>query len=186
MVSILDPLSLRPGGYLVVENQVTGEKHEFDTFTCCHHGGVIAKNPARQRPRYRCKSCMGLACDLPGCSTECRNLIEVDVPLAHRDVLDQPWLLRDAQGYPVDRIVLPDGTAHLIRRDDNGLTSRAMAQTAATERTFLLTCTHCFNRFELAPGRPASQTTCGSCRRTVCEASACQAACPHAPPPGRV
>lgn len=186
MVGLLDPLSLRPGGYLVIENQETGERFEFDTFTCCHHGGMVAKNPKRERPRYRCKTCMGLACDLPACATECRNLIEVDGPLAHRDVLRQPWFLRDYQGYPVDRIYLPDGREQLIRRADNGSTASAMAQMSATERTFLLGCAHCFNRFELASGLPASQVTCGSCRRIVCPAQACRGACPHAPPPGRV
>lgn len=186
MVSILDPLSLKPGGYLLIENVVTGERQEFDTFTCCHCGRCVVKHPDRVRPRFTCKSCMRWACDLPGCSTECRNLIEVDGPLAHRDVLGQPWFLRDAQGYPVDRVMLPDGTERLIRRRDNGQTARVMAAERATERTFLLTCTHCFNRFELAPGRPAAHATCGSCRRAICPAAACQATCPHASPPGRV
>ncbi len=73
-----------------------------------------------------CRACNALTCCEPGCVADCRNIYEQDGPLAAADVLRQPWMLRDEQSYPVDRVRLEDGSEKLVRRRDNGLTKREL------------------------------------------------------------
>ena len=42
----------------------------------------------------------------------------------------QPWMLRDEQSYPVDRLYLPNGETRLVRRKDNGMTQRELERQA--------------------------------------------------------
>jgi hypothetical protein len=152
VTGVVDPLNLHPGGQL--EEWRDGVQSEgtlvrrWPTFTCEHCGITVFINPGRQRPRKRCLRCMGArdpfgdlrlgwCCDRPGCdpSNGCRSVYLDDSPLAHADTGQQPWLLRDAEGYPVDRIWTSATECILVRRNDNGMTQREMARQA---RPFIL------------------------------------------------
>jgi hypothetical protein len=119
-------MTMQPTSYFRVDNDITGEHQDFPCFTCVHCNCVVVMNPDRQRPRNTCRKCMALTCDKAGCTLDCRNLVEVDGPLALKDINSQPWLLRDPQGWPLDRIV-EDGKEILVLRKDNGHTDREMA-----------------------------------------------------------
>lgn len=120
MVALLDPTSLRPGGYLLIDNRLTGERTELDTFTCVHCSRVVVLNKNRTRARNTCRRCMRWTCDSAGCVAEC-NPVARDLERAFRDESGQPWLLRD-NGHLIDRLFLPDGSAILVHRNDHGHT----------------------------------------------------------------
>lgn len=124
MTALLDPLVLKPGGYLIEENKITGQKFEADTFTCVHCQRVVIKNQKRTRPRNTCRKCMKWTCDYAACVKEC-NPIERDGERAYKDLLGQPWMLRH-RGEPVDRIVDQYGNPILVLRKDHGMTLREM------------------------------------------------------------
>jgi hypothetical protein len=137
MPYIIDQLSRRPGGmFQVYDPDKPGNSgngwDEIPTYTCCHCMGVVWEPPGYDKSdRFTCKRCMRFACPQPGCRAACRNVLEVDGPLAYNDADNQPWMLRDEQGYPVDRLWTPDGTGgfveKLVRRKDNGMTSRQLS-----------------------------------------------------------
>lgn len=120
---------MKPGGYLIEENKITGAKLEFDTFTCVHCNRMVVKNPKRQRPRNECHNCNKLTCDSAGCIIEC-NPFERDLDRAKINLNGQPWLLRGLglapadHGFPVDAIYDTDGKITYVLRKDNGMTER--------------------------------------------------------------
>jgi hypothetical protein len=56
--------------------------------------------------------------------SECNPIVK-DKELAYRDVRSQPWMVRDEQGFPVDRITI-DGESYDVRRKDSGYTNRQL------------------------------------------------------------
>lgn len=99
-------------------------------------GDVIALLKSQFEESRVCRGCDALTCVQPGCVEDCRNVYNVDGPLATENVLWQPWLGRDKDNYPVDRIYHPDGTAELVRRKDNGMSERELARTVIPRTEF--------------------------------------------------
>lgn len=122
-MNIVDPLTLKPGGMLIVDNYLTGEHLQLPSFTCYHCNRVVIMHPQRKRPRNTCKRCMKWTCDSQGCAADC-NPFERDAERALADLANQPWMLRH-WGEPIDRIYV-DGQEKLILRRDNGFTLREM------------------------------------------------------------
>jgi hypothetical protein len=55
---------MRDGGYLLVDNRVSGGPvHEAATSTCTHCQRIIILNPLRMRERHYCRKCDHLICD---------------------------------------------------------------------------------------------------------------------------
>ncbi len=117
--------ALQPRSYFAVDNTITGQRTELPCFTCCHCNRVVVMNPERQRPRYTCRQCMALTCDSAGCQAGC-NDFRKSVELASQDYLGQPWLLRDAAGDPVVRLVDQHGQELLVKQRDSGFADREL------------------------------------------------------------
>jgi len=57
-------LERKEGGWLMVDNRLSGGKLlEASTFTCTHCGAVVVMNPERTRERTKCFSCQHIICD---------------------------------------------------------------------------------------------------------------------------
>ena len=93
---------------------------ELPCFTCVHCQRIVVRHPSRTRPRNVCLKCDALTCDSAGCVVGCNSIMK-DAEKAYKDLMNQPWMLRDDMGYPIYRI---DGKE--IRRDDAGYTDREL------------------------------------------------------------
>jgi hypothetical protein len=111
---------------VVIITNEAGQEIELPAFTCVHCQRVVVKNPERKRDRNICLKCNALTCDSVGCTYECNEIMK-DAEKAHRDIMNQPWLMRDPEGYPVYRLN-EGGVTYEARRIDCGYTDRQLGE----------------------------------------------------------